>query len=249
MKLNKKIKRFIAYIFIPLFFMVIGYSLTTIVFFPHFQTIYAAGSLLMMAEDLPVSIPMIGGPVELSSVFDESAADVTLANADVTIIDDDIVELHISDIELPVLGQHYAEIRSEQLGLLAPIFYGGDDEILRSGVAHHPGSFFLGFGGTVVLTGHNTTHFLPLQNIELDDIVELQTNYGHFEYRVVEIAALSEADAAYRLRGEFLLQTEEEILVLQTDYPFVETIGVADQRLLIFAEKVSGPTVDFMARY
>ena len=222
-----------AYIVMPLIFMIMGYGIVALIFSPHFDTIYAAGNLLIVDDR-----SIIAQGIELRSVFDEDAAYITAAAID------DYNTLHISDIDMPNYGDHYAELRNRRIGLAAPVFLGDDYEILRYGVGHYFGSWLPGFGGTILLSGHNYLHFHPLQHFEIDDIVQLQTNYGLYEYLVVDIDIFTVSAAEEMLD---LGQMEQEILLLYTCYPF-DAIQVPEYRIFIFAEKISGPVIDFMAQ-
>jgi sortase A len=225
MKTSGKIKRLMAYILTPLIFMIIGYAIAAFIFSPFIDIIHAAGSLVISRDG-----PDFSG-LEFESVFDEDAADV---------IEEDGV-IHISEIEMPVYGQHYAEIRNRRIGLEAPVHFGDSYEILRFGVGHNFWTDLPGFGGMTLLAGHNTTHFLPFQDIVIGDVIELQTNYGHFEYEVTTIELIhhvDDAEVAFEL-GE----SEIEMLIMYTCYPF-DAIGLTPYRLFVYAEKISGPVVD-----
>ena len=230
-KTSGKIGRLMAYIFTPLIFMIIGYSFTALIFSPFFEVIHAAGTLIITRDGPNFD------PVELHSIFDEDAPAQDNQTEG---------EVHVTEIELPFFGAHYAEIRNRRIGLTAPVYFGDSYDILRVGVGHNIGSQLPGFGGTILMAGHNTTHFLPLQDIENGDIIELQTNYGHFEYEVIEIELFHRDVAEDAIDFG---QTEIELLLIYTCYPFnSNSIGTTQYRLFVFAEKISGPTVDILAR-
>jgi len=224
--MERKTKRLMAYIFTPLIFVIVGYMITAIVLSPFWDVIHAANTLLISSSESSFS-------VELNSIFDEN---VVVENEG---------EIHISEIDIPHYGTHYAEIRSNRIGLLAPVYYGDSYEILRFGVGHNSGSFFPGFGGTILMSAHNTSHFLPLKDIEDGDIVEIQTNYGQFKYEVVDVRVVHSSEA---LNYFDFGQTDQELLVIYTCYPFGGIVGITPFRLFVFGEKISGPAVDFMAR-
>lgn len=213
------VKKLMAYIYMPLIFMIIGYFLIALALSPFYDIVYAAGNLVITSDRPDFS-------QELASVFEGDSA-----NTDADSID-------ISTVEIPSFGTHYAEIRSNRIGLMAPVYYGDSYEILRSGVGHNIGSFLPGFGGTILLAGHNTTHFLPLQDIEIGEAVELRTNYGHYKYEVTDIRVLHKDDTS----AFDLAQTEKELLVMYTCYPLDE-IGMTDERMFVYAEKISGPNI------
>jgi sortase A len=229
-----------AYIFTPLVFMIIGYAIAAVIFSPFLEFIHAAGGLLIGSERPDFA------PLELQSVFDEEAADdMAISVATVEDIDEDgDVVIHISEITLPHYGQHYAELRNRRIGLQAPVYFGDNYEILRVGVGHNINSLLPGFGGTMLLAGHNTSDFLPFQDITVGDVVEFQTNYGHFEYEVARMEVFHRDEAASHID---FVQIEEELLVMYTCYPF-DVIGRTPYRLFVFAEKISGPVIDIFAR-
>jgi len=226
-----------AYIFTPLVFVIIGYAIAALIFSPFFEFIHAAGNLLIGPERPDFA------PLELQSVFDEEAAD-EMAEITEEIDEDGDVVIHISEITFPHYGQHYAELRNRRIGLQAPVYYGDNYEILRVGVGHNISSLLPGFGGTMLLAGHNTSDFLPFQDIIIGDVVEFQTNYGHFEYEVVHMEVFHRDEAASHVDFG---QTEIELLVMYTCYPF-DVIGRTPYRLFVFAEKISGPEIDIYAR-
>jgi sortase A len=227
-----------AYIFTPLVFMIIGYAIAAIVFSPFLEFVNAAGNMLIGPERPNFA------PLELQFVFDEAAADEMAIAIEEEVDEDGEVVIHISEITLPQYGQHYAELRNRRIGLQAPVFFGDNYEILRVGVGHNFSSFLPGFGGTMLLAGHNTSDFLSFQDIIISDVVEFQTNYGHFEYEVVRMEVFHRDEAASHVDFG---QTEIELLVMYTCYPF-DVIGRTPYRLFVFAEKISGPIIDMYAR-
>ena len=234
MKTSGTIGRLMAYIFTPLIFMIIGYAITAYIFSPFIDIIHAAGSLVI-SRDGP-NFDELG----LDSVFDEDAADDMVEDGN----EDEDEIIYFSEIGFPLYGQHYAEIRNRRIGLQAPVFFGDSYEILRFGVGHNIGTRLPGFGGMLVLAGHNTTHFLPLQAITIGDVVEFQTNYGHFEYEVVDIQTFHRDNATDAF---YLVQNDMETLVMYTCYPF-NAIGMPPYRLFVFAEKITGPVIDLTAQ-
>jgi sortase A len=226
MKTSAKIKRLMAYILTPLIFMIIGYAIAAYIFSPFIDIIHAASSFIITRDG-----PDFSG-LEFEPLFDEEAAD--------NVVEEDGV-VHISEIDFPFYGQHYAEIRNRRIGLEAPIYFGDSYEILRFGVGHSVWTSLPGFGEMVLLAGHNTTHFLPFQDIVIGDVVEIQTNYGHFEYEVTIVEIFhrdSAAEEAFELE-----ESDVEMLVMYTCYPF-DAIGLTPYRLFVYAEKISGPVVD-----
>ena len=209
------------YIFASLSFMIVGYVLIFMAATPFFSMSTAAMTLL-----IPEHFPSF--TEELRSTFDDDL-----------ILDDDRSEIPISEIELPVFGTHYAEVRSARIGLQAPVFWGDSYDILRYGVGHYIGSSMPGFNRLILLAGHNVTHFLPLQDIEVGDTVELVTNYGRYVYQVEALRVLKNDDES---AVDFAL--EEEWLVMYTCYPFTIS-GIPNERLFVYAQRIEGPDVNY----
>jgi len=229
---GSKIKRLMAYVFTPLISTIIGYAIVAIIFSPFFGVIYAIGDLVIINDGSNF------GYTDLDSIFDENAAEY--------VVEDEDGIVHISEVTIPSYGEHYAEIRNRRIGLQAPIYFGDSYEILRYGVGHNLNSRLPGFGGTLLMAGHNTSHFLPLQDIEIGDILNLQTNYGFFEYEVFDINLFHRDVAANYVD---FAQMDMEMLIIYTCYPFnSNTIGRAVYRMFVFAEKISGPVIDILVQ-
>ena len=220
--MKKQVKRVAAFILMPFTFMIIGYGFAMIAIAPFYDMAVAISGLLFMDE-----VPVFAQAH--SSIFDEDFEFM------------EVTELSILDIELPRHGMQFAQVRNARIGLSVPVYWGDNYEILRRGVGNSMGSFLPGFKGTTLLAGHNTTHFLPLQDVEVGDIIEFTTNYARFEYQVTELRILDRRDPT----AIDLAQQEEDILVMYTCYPFNQIVGIPRLRLFVYAERVSGPNITY----
>ena len=218
-------KRLMAYVYMPLIFAVMGYFIVYMAVLP-FQEIGLALGNMVFAKSVPTF------QSELDSIFQEP--DITATD-----IVGSIDTVPMSGVVIPEYETHYAEITSNRIGLSANLYFGDSNEVLRYGVGQYMGSFLPGFGGTVLLAAHNTTYFLPLKDIQVDDVIQITTNYGVYQYQVTETKVLKNDDSS----AFDLSQREQEQLVAYTCYPFEQIGAVTQERFFVYADKVSGPDV------
>jgi len=217
--MNKRTKRLMAYAYMPLVFMLIGYLTMYIAFKPFLDIGFSVADLVIANREFPIGDG-------LHSIFQP-----------VNITESDTVPM--SEIVIPEYGTHYAEISCDRINLSVPIYFGDSKEVLRHGVGQYMGSELPGFGGTILIAGHNTTFFLPLKDLEKGDLLRIVTNYGDYEYETIAIKILDHDDP----EAFDLLQRERELLVAYTCYPFEAISGVKTQRLFVYAERINGPDV------
>ena len=236
-------KRLMAYIYMPLIFAIIGYFIIYIMSIP-FQETGRALAKLVISDNVPNFDSKLGSIFEPSEPIVESPlpANDTVTTEDATSTNDVMPKsdtVAISEIVIPEYEIHYAEITCDRIGLSADLYFGDSNEVLRYGIGQYSGGFFPGFGGTILLAGHNNTYFLPLKDIKAGDVIQITTNYGVYKYQVKETKILRHNDdSAFDLS-----QTKKEQLVAYTCYPFEEISGIRQERLFVYADKVSGPDV------
>ena len=134
---------------------------------------------------------------------------------------------------LPSWGTVFAQLKIPSIGIDLPVYHGDDTIQLAAGVGHYAGSQFPGEGGTIILAGHNTHEFFyNLPQIQIGSLIEVDTIYGKFQYKVygTKIANYKDEDA-------FQLQNEEEILVLYTCYP-LDRLWFVNERFIVYAKLV-----------
>ena len=136
-------------------------------------------------------------------------------------------------ISHPEYGTRYGNIRIESLGISLPLYYGDKLTYLRYGVGQSSGAYFPGEGGSIVCMGHNNKTFLyDLPKIKEGAVIEINTTYGDFKYKVYQTKIVNMYDV-----DELVIQKEKEILMLYTCYP-VETLGDKKERFVVYAERV-----------
>lgn len=137
---------------------------------------------------------------------------------------------------LPLQGEQYGEIICEGVDLRVPLYYGDTEEILEQGAGTYTGSKLPGQGGEILIGGHDTTFFAPLESIQEGMALSVKTGYGQYEYEVTGTEVADVMDYAQR-------QTQEEELVLYTCYPFGAEDDLRSERFFVYAKKMSEPEV------
>lgn len=125
-------------------------------------------------------------------------------------------------------GEALGRIIVPSIGLRTVIVEGTGSDDLARGPGHYPMTPLPGFGGTVAIAGHRTTHLHPFRHIDelrAGDRIELKMPYGSFRYVVHDHAIVDDHDwSVIRARGF-------EQLVLTACHP----LHSASRRIVVFA--------------
>lgn len=207
-----------AYVYMPLFFSLIGFLVVFIAISPYVNTVSSIFGLL-------------SGHSSESGISSEEPTFVTPDEEGY----DNPKTINYADITSPKLGECYAQIHCDRILLHENIYMGDDTEQLDIGVGQYAGSSIFGFGRPILLAGHHSTAFAPLEHIQIGDVLTVQTTYGIYTYEVFDTKISDAKDNdAYGLNGR------EEILTMYTCYPFQPLMSYS-QRLFVYAKKTSGP--------
>lgn len=147
------------------------------------------------------------------------------------------IEFHPEEPSDP--GEELAFLRIPDIELEAVVFEGVDTETLRKGPGHMPATPLPGQPGNAVISGHRTTYgrpFFDLDLLEAGDRIEVETAIGTHVYEVRERAIVLPTDVWVidpRAGGW---------LTLTTCNPKFS----ARERLIVWAEMVSGPNLEFV---
>jgi sortase A len=144
-----------------------------------------------------------------------------------------------SGITLPKYGEKYAHISIEGTDVNCDVALGDSNEILRYSAGQYLGSSYPGFGGSILMAAHKTTHFMDLKSVQIGSVITVSTTWGLYTYTVEDIRILNPAD----YRQMYDPDATEENLVLYTCYPF-NMLGFSKQRYFVKAAYTSGPIVD-----
>lgn len=137
-------------------------------------------------------------------------------------------------------GESFAFLTIPKIGLEDVVVYEGvDTDTLRSGPGHMGNTPLPGQPGNSVLSGHRTTHgrpFFDFDLLEVGDEVEVETNAGVHVYEIREIVVVEPTDVwvTDHREGGWLTMTT------------CEPKFSARQRLVVFAEMVSGPNLEYI---
>lgn len=142
--------------------------------------------------------------------------------------------------ELPAAdGEVTALLRIPSIGLTQAVFEGTDREILKLGPGRLEGTAFPGQPGNAVLSGHRTTYgapFFSLDKLVMGDEIEVQTALGTHTYAVRETVIVLPTDV-------WVAQPREGAWITLTT---CNPIGSARERLVVFAELVEGPNLEYV---
>lgn len=215
------VKRIMAYIYMPLFYIILGFGIVYIAARPFIDTVSSYIGIFISNSE-PVFME------ELGSIFEAPGEDTV-----------DVDTVPASEVEIPSIGIMYATISCDRIGLKADIYYGDNDKILKKGVGQYAGSFMPGFGQPIMLAAHNTTFFLPLEKAQIGDVIVITTSYGIYNYEITDMQVRSRSDSTAYDLGKM-----EEELIMYTCYPF-NMLGSLKDRYFVYAKKISGPVIDF----
>lgn len=141
------------------------------------------------------------------------------------------------DVQFPGIDKQFGQLMIKGRKVNAKLFFGDGDIPLRHGVGVYAGSFIPGYGKTTLIAGHNNTYFNGLKRVKKGDIVDIQTSYGNYKYRVTSTAVKNFED-----KSAYDLTANKENLVLYTCYPFDE-LGLTEKRYFVYGKKISGPEI------
>jgi sortase A len=121
-----------------------------------------------------------------------------------------------------------AVLRMASVGLEVPVYSDISELNLSRGAGWIEGTAAPNTGGNMAVAGHRDRYFRPLKDVQVGDILELESLTGHGEYRVSRIVIVDPDDVSV------LDDTPESTVTLVTCYPFY-FIGNAPQRYIVQA--------------
>ncbi len=106
--------------------------------------------------------------------------------------------------------------RMRYKGVDTYVLAGAHGSALAFGPGHVDGTSLPGRPGTTVIAGHRDTHFEYLEDVQVEDVLGVQTTDGVWhEYRVTEIEIVDTREA-----DRLAISRDSSLLVLVTCYPF-----------------------------
>ena len=128
----------------------------------------------------------------------------------------------------PSEGDFLGTIEIPALQRKLDVFQGTGEEELSKGVGHFTQSVLPGIKDNCVLSGHNDSVFTKLDQLEMGDLIIVETAAGKFTYMVHGMRVVDKDDRTV------IVPTEEAVLTLTTCYPFI-VIGPAPERYIVTA--------------
>lgn len=144
-------------------------------------------------------------------------------------------------VATPFAGDQVGQLVCERVGVDCPVMWNDTEEMYAYGAGQDTTSFLPGFGKFIVLSGHCTTYFAPLQYVAQGDVFQYHTSYGDYEYTVSHVDVLNEMDLQDILNKPEVVSHEQ--LIMYTCYPFTTYYGRRTERFTVFAERTAGMDV------
>lgn len=205
------------FVLIPFSFLIAGYLLLFLMAAPFLKAASAATDLLF---------------------FDSAVQSKPLGNLFSSAPAEQKETVKLSEITFPQYGAKFGRLTVPSASVQADLYFGDGSEELKEGVGLYNGSFIPGYGGTVLIAGHNHTYFHTLGQAKTGDTVSVETGYGVYRYRITKTQVRDAAD-----KTAYALDSKKENLILYTCYPF-DCLGLTPQRYYVYAEYLSGPKID-----
>ena len=132
----------------------------------------------------------------------------------------------------PKLGQKIGTIYLKSLHLSWPIIEGTNDSQLARGVGHYVSSVLPGYSDNTVLSGHRSTVFNRLGELNKGDLIYVRTSAGVFTYQIYGFKVV------LRNTMHAIVSSKSAMLTLTTCYPF-NNIGATNHAFLVSAKQIA----------
>jgi sortase A len=149
------------------------------------------------------------------------------ANPDQTLWSDARKDHYAQAIEIDA-GAPLGILRIAKIALEVPVFDGASEINMNRGAARIEGTAQLNEQGNVGIAGHRDGFFRRLKDLEVGDVLQVETLTGARQYRIESLTIVDPHQV------EVLDPTETNAITLVTCYPFY-FIGHAPQRYIVRA--------------
>lgn len=116
----------------------------------------------------------------------------------------------------------------DDLNIQVPIYNGTEEHILDRGAGRIKGMAKMNENGNLGISAHRDSFFRGLKDIELGDVILVQSAHGVEKYAVSNINIVPKDDISV------LAPVDQKTLTLVTCYPFYH-VGAAPQRFIVTA--------------
>lgn len=148
--------------------------------------------------------------------------------------------INYDDLKYPQYGDVFGNIKVEGTKIDCDLIFGSDTALLRKGACVSLFGHIPGCGRGILVGAHNNTYFHSLPEVKKGALVNVETHYGSFVYRVIETKIIKDTQ---RTEYEKQLNGDDEVLLLYTCYP-VDTLASTPDRFFVICEMVAGPVVN-----
>jgi sortase A len=125
-------------------------------------------------------------------------------------------------------------VECDRIALSAPLYDDDSDELLIKGIGHYPESGLPGGGKPILISGHDSTFFAPLEQIAIGDVIRVVMEDKDYYYSIVTTkVALATDTSAYDL------SQNKEQLILYTCYPFGKLLRDQKERFFVYGEPIT----------
>lgn len=131
----------------------------------------------------------------------------------------------------PRVGERIGTISLPTLDLSWEIYQGTEEAQLSVGVGHYTGSVLPGMNDNSILSGHRTTVFNRIGELEVNDLILIETDPGVFTYQVRDFRIVDRSDQTV------IQPTATATLTLTTCYPF-DSLTRTTQAFLVEADLI-----------
>lgn len=209
--MSKELRTVAAYVLYPFCFLVIG-CLLWIIGGEQIYRMVDANICMLVTNNAPK--------------MEDSNVQVQVS------VKDNGKEVDQGEYQVPEVGSLYGSIICMERGLLAPLYYGDDEKLLRLGAGQYQGSALPGRRGISIIGAHDSTYFAPLEDVQIGDEIAIQTKYGDFLYRVNDTKIAESTDTS-----AYQLEQGEETVILYTCYPFGQIQEDRNERYYVYCER------------
>lgn len=216
--MNRKQSHKAGFFFVPIAFFLLGYLVLFLLAEPFLSACQSTVSLLFFNSNQQES-------QKLGNIFTAPP-------------EKKMATVKLSGITFPQYGTRFGRLTISDASIRADLYFGDEADELKKGVGLYSGSFLPGYGRTILIAGHNHTYFHALGNVKTGDTILIETNYGQYTYQITKTQIKSFDDPS-----AYDLNRNEENLILYTCYPFHD-LGLTPKRYFVYADKLSGPTID-----
>ncbi len=185
-------------------------------------------AFLELREPIPNQVQAVSNPISCSAPLTTVGTETSQSAQPVPTESEFIIRYP----NQPEVGDRIGTITLTTLDLSWPIFEGTEDEQLALGVGHYVGSVLPGLNDNSILSGHRTSVFNRIGELEINDLILVQTEPGTFTYQVRGFEIVDRSDQTV------IGPTPSAVLTLTTCYPF-NSLTSTTEAFIVEADLVS----------